>query len=138
MGIPCPAGFFCRTPSEKEICPGGNYCPQGVIIQSPCQTCGAHQYLNITCPVGSSSDTSICGCYPGYYHNGTSTALIPRACTECPAGTYGTASGAVSYQCLLCGAGTYSTALAINATDQCMLCRTGTYSTALGLPASQT
>src|SRR4051794_5413799 len=48
---PCPAGDFCPTPLQHELCPDGSFCRQGSITHTNCPWLAS-------CPPGSSALTS--------------------------------------------------------------------------------
>ena len=47
---PCPSGFYCPTPTEVYICPGGYFCKQGSIEPEKCPAMAS-------CPEGSEKAT---------------------------------------------------------------------------------
>ena len=43
---PCPAGFYCPTPTEMFVCPAGSFCKQGSVEPTSCPSMAS-------CPEGS-------------------------------------------------------------------------------------
>ncbi|KAJ3276162.1 hypothetical protein HDV01_005610 [Terramyces sp. JEL0728] len=52
--IPCPAGYFCTTPNEQDICPSDHYCPTGTVNPIPCS-------LGSVCFAGSAYEQNYLG-----------------------------------------------------------------------------
>ena len=134
----CNAGFYCifsaksSSPSDGitgDICPVGNYCPEGTSLPI---TCDAGSYANVTrlatcmeCPLGYfcfSDSVHPLPCPVGFYcPSGTGLNWIP-----CPTGTFSAFGGLNSVdQCQSCPGGSYCNAE--NATEVSGLCSAGFY-----------
>ena len=85
--IPCRAGYFCPGgPFNITVCPTGSYCPAGVSAAVQCKMCSNNGIASGSgCPEGSTSDSKLCQCPPGYIGDGLNDGF---GCSPCPAETF--------------------------------------------------
>ncbi len=85
---PCPAGYYCPSPSNKTVCPLGGYCP---INSTSVKLCPTGSQGNVT---GLSNSSSCISCLPGTY---SPTAGL-TVCIACPVGKYTNTSKSINCQ----------------------------------------
>jgi len=139
---PCAQGYWSLDAyfscQQCNTCQPGFYVTQGCEAHRPgiCAHCEAGTFSNQTdladcypcvgdtwSKAGATECTDCNTCPPGTFVHQSCQPTIPRACTECSAGTYSNISDAT--QCSTCPPGTYSTKGAAECTPCAPSCDVG-------------